>query len=62
MSGNGAFAKANEILSVEEAIVTAANLLSGAIEARSPTDSWEAARVAWALSAYVDALVKVRGT
>jgi hypothetical protein len=60
MSGNGAFAKANGILSVEDAIVEAARLNKVAIESRNPTEAWEAGRKAWSLAAYVDALVKVR--
>jgi hypothetical protein len=60
MSGNGAFAKANGILSVEEAIVEAARLNRIAIESINPVEAWEAARVAWSLAAYVDALVKVK--
>jgi hypothetical protein len=62
MSGNGAFAKANEILSVERALVEAARLNDEAIAARTPTEAWEAARIAWSFAAYVEALVKVRGT
>lgn len=57
-----AFNKANAILSIEEALVAAAKLNRHAIDTRTTIEAWEAARVAWSLAAYVDALVKVRGT
>jgi hypothetical protein len=75
MGGNGAFAKANEILSVEDAIVAAAhaaNLVEGHLHPRGDltSESLRSHRMTAALlgqavqglAAYVDALVKVRGT
>jgi hypothetical protein len=75
MSGNGAFSKANDILSVEEALVSAAHWLRGLepkqLQGGNLDGTWHTppraeqahfADVARAYCAYVDALVKVRGT